>query len=249
MGKTRSLALLLGLSAAISIGAQPVFAQSEESNEPGVQDSPGSDGVQNPAPGREPRAEETPEERAAKLARRRERLEAGAKRLRDRAAELRKKAANGESPPEPPANSKRPRRSFEEQATRLEEQANKMDERVKNLDDPATSERSQLSARQRRHQVRRIQLNKRWGTVLHNPEAITELKLHAERSAKLRRIRTLALQKGKDDPAAARAAALMAKEDVRYERRMTQLQAAAAAAAPAAPAAPASTQNAGEESK
>jgi hypothetical protein len=239
MGKTRRLALLFALSAAVSIDARPVFAQSsapEGANEPGAQESSGSDGVQT-------RPEETPEERAAKQAKRRERLETGAKRLRERAAELRKKAANGETPPEPPPNSKRPRRTFEEQATRLEEQASKMEERSKNLDaEPPRSERSTLSGRQRRHQIRRSQLNKRWGATLRNPEAISELKLHAERSAKLRRIRVLALQKSKDDPAAARANALIAKEEARHERHMKELQAQT-------PAAPASTQNAGEEAK
>jgi hypothetical protein len=241
MGKTRRFALLLGLSAALSLDALPVLAQSaaEEADESGAQE--GSDEAPTSAGARK---DETPEDQAARKAKRRDRLEKGAKRLRARAAELRKKAANGEVAPAVPANSKRPRRTLEEQAQRLEEQANKMEERSKNLEagNDTRPERTSSSARQRRHQVRRSQLNKRWGATLRNPEAIEELKLHAERNAKLKRIRTLAFQKSKDDPLVKRAGALMAKEDTRHEQSMKRIQART-------PSAPATETTAGEEAK
>jgi len=231
MGKTRCIALSLGLLAAVCVNAGLAFADTEDDSDddkPASSATPGSAGHGSAARGA--RADETPEER---LARRRERLEQGAKRLRDRAADMRKKAAAGETPPTSP-NAKRPPRSFAEQAQRLEEQATKMEERSKNLtvsDAPAArnNDRS-LSSRQRRHQVRRIQLNRRWGDTLKDPEAVAELKLHAERSAKLKRIRTLAMKKSKDDPVVARATDLLAKEVARHETHMKELQAKSVAA-------------------
>jgi hypothetical protein len=251
MGKTRSFALTLGLSAALCVNAGLAFADAED-DEATDDKGPAATSAEERRSKRSSRADETPEER---LAKRKERLEQGAKRLRERAEEMRKKAAAGEQPATSP-KAKRPPRSFAEQAQRLEEQANKMEERSKTLTladtAPRTSERS-ASSRQRRHQVRRIQLNRRWGDTLKDSDAIAELKVHAERSAKLKRIRALAMQRSKDDPAAARASQLLGREVARHEGRMKELQAksvaasvnapAAASAAPAAPApaAPAST--------
>jgi len=86
-----------------------------------------------------------------------------------------------------------------------------------------------------------VQLNRRWGDTLKDPEAIAELKLHAERAAQLKRIRTLALKKSKDDPLADRASKLLGKEVARHEQHMKELQAKAVAASvsstPSAPAA------------
>jgi hypothetical protein len=242
MGKTRRFALLLGLSAALSLDALPALAQSAAE---GADESEAQEGSEEEAPASARRGKnESPEDRAARKEKRRERLEKGAKRLRDRAAELRKKAANGEAAPPVPANSKRPRRTLEEQAQRLEEQANKMEQRTKNLDSPdeARPERTPSSARQRRHQVRRSQLNKRWGATLSNPEAIEELKLHAERNARLKRIRTLAFQKSKDDPLVKRATSLMTKEEARHDQVMKRIQAKT-------PNAPATETTTGEEAK
>ena len=66
--------------------------------------------------------------------------------------------------------------------------------------------------------------------------------MHAERVARLKRIRSLAMEKGKDDPLAKRAKELLTKEDDRHEQRMKSIQArvapeAAAAANNTAPAA------------
>lgn len=239
MGKTRRFALLLGLSAVICAG--PALA--DPASDKKVEDkSAGPANRQSP----EARSDEggkaegdTAARRAERQLKRRERLEQGVKRLRERAAELRKKAASGETAPTP--TGKRPARSFEDQARRLEEQANKMEERSKNLDkdDGAgpSRDRNSASARQRRHQVRRGHLNRRWGATLRKPEAVAELKRHAERSAKLKRIRSLALEKSKEDPAATRATELLTKEVERHEKRMNELQDKSEGASPTAPAA------------
>lgn len=223
MGKTMRFALTLGLFSALSVNAGLAFADTEDeaTDDKGPGANPSS--VARPA-----RADESPEER---LAKRKERLEQGAKRLRERSEEMRKKAAAGETPASSP-NAKRPPRSYAEQAQRLEEQAAKMEERSKTLtsaDGPPGADR-QASSRQRRHQVRRIQLNRRWGDTLKDPEAISELKLHAERAAKLKRIRAVATKKSKDDPAVERSSKLLAKEVARHELRMKELQAKSVAA-------------------
>jgi hypothetical protein len=226
MGKTRRFALTLGLSLALCNSAGLAFAAPDDGDEAAddkVQEkAPNSSQAHGPE--REPRPELSPEER---LAQRRERLQSGAVRLRERAAEMRKKAAAGETPATNPG-AKRPPRSYEEQAQRLEEQATKMEERSKSLDlttENARSGERVASSRQRRHQVRRIQLNRRWGDTLKDPEAISELKVHAERTAKLKRVRSLALKRSKDDPAAERASQLLAKETARHETHMKELQA------------------------
>src|SRR6185369_695220 len=101
--------------------------------------------------------------------------------------------ANGETVEPAAPNSKRPPRSLEEQAARFEEQAKRMEERAKNVDSDSAggAERSPEAARQRRHQLRKSHINRRWGgATLRDAEAQTELKLHAERVAKLKRIRS-----------------------------------------------------------
>jgi hypothetical protein len=179
------------------------------------------------------------------MAKRKERLEQGAQRLRERAAELRKRIAAGETVETPAPNSKRPPRSLEEQASRFEEQAQRMEERAKNLASDAPGggvERSPEAARQRRHQLRKSHINRRWGgATLRDSEAQAELKVHAERVAKLKRIRSLAMDKSKDDPLAKRAKELLAKEEERHETHMKAIQARVAPAVAAAAAAPGAT--------
>jgi hypothetical protein len=259
MGKTRRFALTLGLSLALCNSAGLAFAAPDDDDEAADDKDQNKASVSSEArPERTPAAEQSPEER---LAQRRERLLSGAQRLRERAAEMRKKAAAGETPAANP-NAKRPPRSYAEQAQRLEEQAGKMEERSKTLDLNTESARSgerTASSRARRHQVRRVQLNRRWGDTLKDPEAISELKLHAERTAKLKRIRAVALKKSKDDPIAERASQLLAKEVARHESHMKELQAKSVASsvanAPAAttpaptPAAPSETTPAAEATK
>jgi hypothetical protein len=250
MGKTRRFALTLSLTTAMCVNAGLAFAQDDEDESAADKESTTASKAEGRPDKRSARADESPEER---LARRRDRLESGAKRLRERAAEMRKKAEAGETPTASP-NAKRQPRSYAEQAQRLEEQANKMEDRAKNLDQggPAASGDRATSSRDRRHRVRRIQLNRRWGDALKDPEAIAELKLHAERSAKLKRIRTLAMKKSKDDPAADRATKLLAKEVARHEAHMKEIQArtvAASVPAAAGSAVPGTTPAAEEASK
>ena len=66
-----------------------------------------------------------------------------------------------------------------------------------------------------------------------------ELKVHAERAAKLKRIRSLALKKSKDDPAAKRATDLLTKETERHEKRMSELHGKTTPSAAPASTAPA----------
>jgi len=111
-----------------------------------------------------------------------------------------------------------------------------MEERSKNLDSDSTSggERSPEFAKQRRHQLRRSHLNRRWGgATLRDAEAVAELKVHAERVAKLKRVRSLAMD-AKDDPTAKRAKDLLSKEEDRFEQHMKLIQARVAPAAAAA---------------
>jgi hypothetical protein len=226
MGKTRRFALMLGLSAAVCVDtraalADPTTDEAAGDNSSTVEGTESSD-ARRERRGRSP--EEIAARKAERHANRRERLEQGAKRLRERAAEMRKKAAAGESPP---SSGKRQPRSYEEQAQRLEGQAAKMEERAKNVDNDEAArpgrDKDPASARQRRHQVRRGHLNRRWGATLRDPAAVEELKVHAERAAKLKRIRSLALKKSKDDPAAKRATELLTKETARHEKRMSEL--------------------------
>lgn len=246
MGKTRRFALVLGLSAAVCVDAGPALADPD--TDEATEDISSAAGEAESRAARRDRGrspEETAARRAERHANRRERLEQGAKRLRERAAEMRKKAASGETPP---ANGKRQPRSYEEQAKRLESQAAKMEERSKNVgNDEArpARERNPAAARQRRHQVRRGHLNRRWGETLRDPAAVEELKVHAERAAKLKRIRSLALKKSKDDPAVKRATELLTKETERHEKRMSELH----GKTPPSAAAPASTAPAQEKTE
>lgn len=213
MGKTRCFALL-SLALAVASSEATALAQPAAEGEP-------KNAAEEAAPGGETGSP------AEKLQKRKERLGQAAQRLRERAAELRKRAAAGEQP-KAPANSSKPPRSFEEQAQKFEAQAAKMEERAKNLTEEDVAERPQRftgNARERRHQIRKANINRRWGAAtLRNPDAIAELKLHAERTARLKRIRSLAMKKSKDDPMAKRATDLMAKEDERHEKAMKAIQ-------------------------
>lgn len=240
-----SLALCFGLALALSTTATvPAAAQA-----PAAKSSPAKSSLSSAAQDEEDDEKEDDKADPGKggkdaeerLVRRRERLEQGAKRLRDRAADLRKRIAAGETAAPQPANSKRPPRSLQEQAERFEKQAERMEARSKGLSVDAASggaERSPEYARQRRHQLRRAHLNRRWGgPTLRDPEAVAEFKTHSERVARLKRIRSLAMEKGKDDPLAKRAKDLLTKEEDRHEQHMKAIQARVAPeAAGAAPA-------------
>ena len=91
---------------------------------------------------------------------------------------------------------------------------------------------------ERRH-VEFTNLQARWGSLLSDPRAAEELKLHAQRSAYLQRIRALG---AKDTACVTSVDALITREDARDADAMNALRTGAlpstpAAAAPAAPAA------------
>jgi hypothetical protein len=221
----------LGLSAALGVtAAGPVFAQAAQATPapaPAAKAAPNAPNEPAPANAGEPGESNDPAER---LAKRRERLEQGAKRLHERAEQLRAQAGK------PPSDPKRAVRDPVAQAQKLEEQATKMEERARAMTIEDVAERSPEAARENRHKMRRAHINRRWGTpTLLDPEAKAELQVHAERVAKLKRIQFLARAKSKDDPAIARAKALLNKEDDRYEQHMKAIQARVApSAAPAA---------------
>lgn len=224
-GTTKRFARAMGFTLTVALAAPALADPAADDSDPGEEKAAANE---DKSRGRGKGRDETPAQRAERLEKRRQRLLKGAERLRERAAELRKRAAAGEKPT-PSSNSKRPPRSLEDQAKRFEEQANKMENRAKNLDaeDAARAnkpERSPASIRERRHKIRKAQLNRRWGATLRSPDAIAELRTHAERVAKLKRIRQLAQGKSKDDPNAKRASELLAKEDARHERRMKEIQ-------------------------
>ena len=82
----------------------------------------------------------------------------------------------------------------------------------------------------------------KWGDTLKKPGVKEEMKLHARRLARLRRMAKLA-NAAKKDAVEKRAKTLIEKEKSRHEKKMEELKAAAAPAgsgsapAPAAPAA------------
>jgi hypothetical protein len=79
-------------------------------------------------------------------------------------------------------------------------------------------------------------LQSRWGTLLSDPRSATELKLHAQRSAYLQRIRALG-EKANDAAFVKSVDALITKEDGRDADAMNALRSGALPAGTAAPAA------------
>lgn len=168
------------------------------------------------------------------LKKRRERLERAAKNLGDKATSLREEAKG---------------QTDQEAAKRLSEKADKFDAQAKRLRDKAAGKdvgRPPKAGRKRIRAARQAQLRSRWGdAVLSSPDAKAELKLHAERAAKLKQIRRVARKANKDD-AGKRALELLARERQRHQQRMEAIRAATPNAKPApekaTAAAPAQTQ-------
>lgn len=82
----------------------------------------------------------------------------------------------------------------------------------------------------------RARLRAFWGPLASNPDVVAELKQHAERRARLRRIRDLAEVEGQDD-IAKRAEAALKKEHERHEHEEAKLKGAGSTAPNAAPSA------------
>ncbi|MEP7053062.1 MAG: hypothetical protein ABJB12_22040 [Pseudomonadota bacterium] len=87
-------------------------------------------------------------------------------------------------------------------------------------------------------------LQARWGELLSDPRAATELKLHAQRSAYLQRIRALG-DKAKDTAFVSSVDTLITKEDTRDADAMNALRSGALPVGTAAPPVPAAAPAAG----
>lgn len=125
-------------------------------------------------------------------------------------------------------------------------------EALKHLHGPAAERwRKHVESRLERRQEHKKRLIARWGQALRRPDAVAELRHHAERMARLRRLRFLAEteREGKDqEKLLARIDKLIELEQARHERAMQRHQTppgapsgapsgvASAAAAPTPPA-------------
>ncbi|MBK7582878.1 MAG: hypothetical protein IPI67_22120 [Myxococcales bacterium] len=78
--------------------------------------------------------------------------------------------------------------------------------------------------RQERRKERREELKKKWGELPKHPAVKSELKVHAWRMARLKRVRAVAVSEDKTD-AVARVDKLVAKENGRHDKRMEALKA------------------------
>ena len=176
-----------------------------------------------------PRAGDPAKHRAKGLERASDRLEHQAERVEARAAALR------ESGSDDPELAKKLEK-MDERARRLEEKAAKLDAKAKAK--PANAEvlEERKRLRQERRQARRAWLRQRWGKSLRGGDAQSELSAHAQRVAKLERIRVLAV-KAKKTKVVARVDRLLAREQQRHETRMQEIAQASAAEPETSPAA------------
>jgi hypothetical protein len=138
-----------------------------------------------------------------KDARRKQRMEKQAERLDKRAAELQ---AEGKT----------------DEANRMKERAAKLrkasDVEPKRRGKP----RSPEDARKQRKFQKLKGLKQKYGKSLDNPAVRDELSLHAERRAKLKRMKQVADEQGKQ-PVSERVSKLMGKEDERHAKEMAKL--------------------------
>jgi hypothetical protein len=246
MLKTTRLALMLGLGVGL---AGQAFAQGEPPPEAPAQE-PSATRQSDPNeykryPGIKSQAEL--EERRAKLdkkrvelqERRAARLELQLKRMRDRAAQLRNEASS--------KTNELDREELERRAQRIETKATEMEAR-RQRGAALAKERQKMGdtsgprlGREQRTKMRKAQLRRRWGQLLLRPDVIGELRTHAQRTARLKRIRDLARETNHDD-IAQRSNALLAKEQQRHLKKMQAFERPEAAetgsaAAPNQPAA------------
>jgi hypothetical protein len=86
------------------------------------------------------------------------------------------------------------------------------------------SDRKELRPELRAKREARIkEFKAKWGDAAHKPAAVDQLKLHAQRMAHLRRIRTVAESKGKTAEVA-RVDKIMAREDTRFQKALTRIK-------------------------
>jgi hypothetical protein len=248
MRKTPCLALAIALGLSVASSA---LAQSEPSDPPAAAApaaAPGGSQEYLKYKGISSQAEL--EEKRARIAKKREemrerrdrRMNEQIARLKERANKLRSEAAS--------KSNEIDKDSLEREAQRLDQKAGIMQERAKRFTDnarlaAATGDRpaSKLDAtlsRDQRAKIRKAQMRRRWGQLLGRDDVTQELKTHAERTAKLRRIRALAKEANQDE-LVQRSNKLLAKEQQRHLKHMQAFEkeesGGAAAAAPNEPAA------------
>lgn len=206
------------------------------------------------------------EERRARIAKKRDemrerrdrRMAQQIERLKERANKLRSQAAG--------KSNELDKDSLEREAQRLDQKVSVMQERQERFTQnaqlaratgdrpPSSNKLDPTLSREQRAKIRKAQMRRRWGQVLGRDEVTQELKVHAERAAKLRRIRTLAKDSNKDD-LVQRSNKLLALEQQRHLKKMQSFEKDEAGATPTAPNEPAAVQApaqpapAGEETK
>lgn len=131
---------------------------------------------------------------------RKQRLQQQAKRLEDRAKRLREEGKESE-------------------ADRLEKRAQRLE---KSAGQPQKARKPGKDARRQKKFQRLKVLQRRYGDSLKEKPVQQELSLHAERSARLERMKTLAEQNGKDE-LLERIVKLTTIEDERHEKEMAAL--------------------------
>lgn len=136
-------------------------------------------------------------------ARRKQRMEAQAKRLDERAQRLR---AEGKA----------------DEAARMEARADKLRKGASAESKRRGKPKSAAEARRERKFTKLKALRKKYGKGLDNPGVRDELSLHAERSAKLRRMNQLAQESGKPE-LAERVSKLTQMEKQRHDAQMNKL--------------------------
>jgi hypothetical protein len=79
-------------------------------------------------------------------------------------------------------------------------------------------------SREERRKAKRAELKAKYGDILDKPAVRAELRVHAQRMARLHRLERIANAKGKED-AEKRVQALVAKENARHDKHMEELKA------------------------
>jgi hypothetical protein len=186
------------------------------------------------------------EKKRVELRERRERrMQEQIGKLRERASKLRNEASR--------KTNELDKDSLEREAQRLEQKATAMQDRAQRVADnqrlaAASGDRPGLGnkldpslSRDQRGKIRKAQMRRRWGQLLGRSDVTEELKVHAERAAKLRRIRALAKEASQDE-LVQRSNRLLAKEQQRHLKRMQGFEkeesGASAPGDPSEPAAP-----------
>lgn len=92
------------------------------------------------------------------------------------------------------------------------------------LDDVKAAKKELTAEQKERRKAHMAEMRAKWGTILKMDGVKDEMRLHASRMAKLRRIEKLAKDKNKD-AVAKRATAAMEKEKARHDKKLGELKA------------------------